>query len=424
MKDKEKAPGESIKGWKALHEEYKAYRTGHNRLLQITDEIKRTINNRSGGIIIVAGPTRVGKTTLLEGVINSILLDNLAEMEKDPGFLPAAWMEAYAYKRGYKWADHWHGCLEAVNEPLIQYKSAGYNIIPDRDASHASPNHRYGREDILRRSFENAAKHRRTTVFGVDEAQSIVLGSSADMHRTNVEVIKSVANTSKALHILCGNYDVLELFNLSGQIGARTGRPLHFSRYNTTSNEDLISFATVVADLTSKMPVPEPPEFDSPEILEYLIDMSLGLIGLLNIWFSGALGNALETGGKTVTLDDLKKHEPPEEVLDRISKEIIIGEHRLEHDGSKFALIKARMRSGAMFDEEKWKEEQYNSTTNTDQPVAPPTTQPTSSEASVELKGAAQSSKRKSKNPRKNSKPFERTPVRDKAGQGRKRKVA
>ncbi len=410
--------------WKVLHESFKAYKTGHPRLLGVTAEVKCAINRRDEGIVIIAGPTRAGKTTLLEGVINSILLENLPEMERDPGFLPAAWMEAYAYKRGYKWADHWHGCLEAVNEPLIKHKSAGYNIVPDRNASHASANYRYDREDILRRSFENAAKHRRTSVFGIDEAQSIVAGSPRDMHRANVEVIKSVANTSQALHILCGNYDVLELFNLSGQIGARTGRPIHFSRYNTASDEDLKSFAAVVEVLTSKMPLPEPPTFNAHEVLEYLIDMSLGLVGLLKIWFSDALGDALENGRTTITPDDLKKYEPPEEVLDRISREIIVGERRLEQDGSKFALIKARMHAGTKFDEEKWKEEQYSISKDASGSGGAPATPAADPGESSELGVTVPDKNRASKRPRRNSKPFERTPTRDKVGHGRKKKVA
>jgi hypothetical protein len=419
MKNKKKEPP----NWKALHEDFKAYTTGHPRLLGVTAEVKRAINRRDEGIVIVAGPTRAGKTTLLVGVINSILLENLPEMERDSGFLPAAWMEAYAYKRGYKWADHWYGSLEAVNEPLIKHKSAGYNIVPDRNARHASANYKYEREDILRRSFENAAKHRRTSVFGIDEAQSIVVGSSRDMHRANVEVIKSVANTSEALHILCGNYDVLELFNLSGQIGARTGRPIHFSRYNTTSDEDLKSFAAVVVALTSKMPLPEPPTFGD-EVLEYLIDRSLGLVGLLKIWFSDALGDALENGRTTVTMGDLEKYEPPEEVLDRISKEIILGERRLQQDGSKFALIKARMHAGAKFDEEKWREEQHSTSKDASgsgtEATTPAATPRESDKPEVSIHGKNRASKR----PRRNGKPFERTPTRDKAGQGRKKKVA
>jgi len=422
MKDKKKKS--KAKDWKALLEEYKGYRTGHQRLLDITAEIKRAINRRSEGIIIVAGPTRAGKTTLLQGIIYSILLDNLVEMERDPGFLPAAWMEAYAYKRGYKWADHWYGCLEALNEPLIKQKSAGYNIALDRNARHAAINYQYEREDVLRRSFENAAYHRRTRVFGVDEAQSIVIGSPKDMHRANVEVIKSVANTSGALHILCGNYDVLELFNLSGQIGARTGKPIHFSRYNTARDEDLESFAAVVVDLTSKMPVPEPPIFDKPEILEYLVDMSLGLIGLLNIWFSDALGDVLENGRKTITRDDLKKHEPPEEVLDRISKEIILGELRLKQDGSKFKLIKARMFAGAKFNEEAWKEQQYNRSKDSDHSsVTTPAPPPHPSEDS-EPRDTVPGKKRPGKRSQRNSKPFERPPGRDNVGQGRRKRVA
>jgi hypothetical protein len=407
--------------WKVLLEKYKSYKTAHARLLEVMEEVKREINRRHEGIVIVAGPTRVGKTTLLIGVINSILLENMAAMEKDPGFLPAAWMEAYAYKRGYKWRDHWYGCLEALNEPLIRHKSAGYNIMPDKDVSHAPPRYRYEGEDILRRSFESAAQHRRTSVFGVDEAQSIVIGSPLDTHRANVEIIKSVANTSKALQLLCGNYDVLELFNLSGQIGARTGRPIHFSRYKTSSQKDLESFAAVVVDLTSKMPLPEPPIFDET-ILEYLIDRCLGLIGLLKIWFSDALGDALENGRRTVTPSDLEKHEPPEEVLDRISKEIIIGECRLEQDGSKFALIKARMQAGAKFNEESWRADQCAASKDTVPSGAATTTPAITPDENNELGVPVPDNRHAGKKSRRNGKPFERAPVRDKVGQGRRKK--
>lgn len=417
-----KKKNNETKNWKVLHEEYKVFKIGHDRLVDVTEEVKRAIVLRSEGIVIIAGPTRAGKTTLLSGVINSILIDNLRKMEQDPGYLPAAWMEAYAYKRGYKWADHWHGCLEAVNEPLIKQKSAGYDIIPDRNASHAPVNHKYEREDILRRSFENAIHHRRTYVFGVDEAQSVVVGSSNDMHRANVEVIKSVANTSKALHILCGNYDVLELYNLSGQIGSRTGRPIHFSRYNTASTKDLKSFAAVALALASKMPLPEKPIFDT-QTLEYLIDRCLGLVGLLKIWFSDALGDALENGRTTVTRGDLEKYEPPEEVLDRISKEIILGEHRLEQDGSKFALIKARMLAGGKFNEEQWKEDQHTISKDTERPNTA-TLQSSQSGDNSEPKATVPAKKGVSKKQRRNSRPFERAPTRDKVGEGRKRKVA
>lgn len=345
---------------------------------------------------MVVGPTRVGKTTLLSGVINSILLEKMSELEKDPGFLPAAWMEAYSYKRGYKWKDHWYGCLKALYEPLIEHKSAGYSIAPDRDARHAPSDYKYEHEDVLRRSFENAATNRRTRVFGVDEAQSLVIGSPSNLHRSHIEVIKSVANTSEALHILCGNFDLLKLSNLSGQIGARSTRPIHFSRYHPKSNSDLESFAAVVLDLASKMPVSRPPDFNKPEILEYCLTMSLGLVGLLKVWFTDALGDVLENGRATVTLEDLEKHEPPEDVLDTISKEIVEGEALLVQKKGKIGLIKLRMLKGASFNE-------------SEEVVSPP----------KENAGKQAGKKR----PRKNKK-VERAPARDAVGGGRKKRAA
>jgi hypothetical protein len=383
--------------WTASLEGFRRYRTAHNRLKEVTSEVKSAIKRRGHeGIIMVVGPTRVGKTTLLRGVINSILLEKISELEKDPGFLPAAWMEAYSYKRGYKWKDHWYGCLKAVYEPLIEHKVAGYSIAPDRDARHAPSGYKYEQEDILRRSFENAAQNRRTRVFGVDEAQSLVIGSPSNLHRSHVEVIKSVANTSGALHILCGNFDLLKLSNLSGQIGARSTRPIHFSRYHPNRNSDLESFAAVVLDLASKMPVSQPPDFNKPEILEYCLTMSLGLVGLLKVWFTDALGDVLENGRATVTLRDLEKHEPPEDVLDTISKEIVEGEALLVQKKGKIGLIKLRMLEGAFFNE-------------SEEAASPP-----------KENGGKQAGK---KRPRKNKK-LERTPARDAVGGGRKRRAA
>lgn len=383
--------------WTVSLEEFKRYKTGHNRLKEVSSEVKSAIKRRGHeGIIMIVGPTRVGKTTLLRGVINSILVEKMSELEKDPGFLPAAWMEAYSYKRGYKWRDHWYGCLKAVHEPLIEHKSAGYSIAPDRNARHAPSDYKYEDEDVMRRAFENAAHNRRTRVFGVDEAQSLVIGSPSNLHRSHVEVIKSVANTSEALHILCGNFDLLKLTNLSGQIGARSTKPIHFSRYHPNSKPDLKSFAAVVLDLASKMPVSQPPDFNKPEILEYCLTMSLGLVGLLKVWFNDALGDVLENGRATVTLKDLEKHEPPEDVLDTISKEIVEGEALLVQKKGKIGLIKLRMLKGASFNE-------------SEEVVSLP-----------EENGGKQSGK---KRPRKNKK-VERTPARDAVGGGRKKRAA
>ena len=354
---------------------------------------------------MVVGPTRVGKTTLLRGVINSILLEKMSELENDPGFLPAAWMEAYAYKRGYKWKDHWYGCLKAIYEPLIEHKSAGYSIAPDRNARHAPSDYKYEHEDVMRRSFEKAAEQRRTRVFGVDEAQSLVLGSPSNLHRSHVEVIKSVANTSEALHILCGSFDLLKLSNLSGQIGARSTKPIHFSRYHPNNKCDLESFTAVVLALASKMPVSQRPDFDKPEILEYCLTMSLGLVGLLKVWFTDALGDVLENGRSTVTLKDLEKHEPPEDVLDTISKEIVEGEAQLVQKKGKIGLIKLRMLKGAFFNES--------------EEAAPPPTEGNGRQSDTVTDNKNGDKKKPGRN-----KKVERTPARDTVGGGRKKRAA
>jgi hypothetical protein len=153
------------------------------------------------------------------------------------------------------------------------------------------------------------------------------------------------------------------------------------------------------------MPVSQCPDFDKPEILEYCLTMSLGLVGLLKVWFTDALGDVLENARATVTLKDLEKHEPPEDVLDTISKEIVEGEAQLLQKKGKIGLIKLRMLKGAFFNES--------------EEGAPPPTEGNRKQPDIatDSKGGGK------KKPRRNKK-VERAPTRDAVGGGRKKRAA
>jgi hypothetical protein len=397
--------------WEERLEYFNGRKIVHNKMETIAADILSAIRRRAGqGFIFVVGPTRIGKTTVLEYVVNKLLTEAMDEMLNNPGCIPVASMETSAYPRGYDWKDHWVGCLEALNEPLINHKVAREesDLRIEQETRAFIRESKTGR--ILRRAFQTAAKQRKLRVFCIDEAHHLTLVPYSRMYRAQLEIIKSVASLSKAMHVLFGTYDLLKLRNASGQLGSRAVT-VHFSRYRPDSNADLKDFANTLLSLVAHMPFYETPDLSKD--LDYCFDTSLGCIGLLKVWLMDALGAALERGQKTLSRRDLEKYEPPMDVLEGISMEIVKGEKKLKQDEQKRSLIRLRMLKGSEYEEPerfqmslgKGQEEPINRATESSNFEAPPT-EPTHKQGL------------------KKGRRVERKPKRDKVGGGRKKRAA
>lgn len=403
MKLRREFPPHLLKGpWEERLAYFEGRKIPHARMETVAAEIKSAIRRRAGqGFIFVVGPTRIGKTTMLEHVVGDLLEESMQDMLNDPGCIPVAWMEAAAYQRGYDWKDHWVGCLEALKEPLIEHKSSRTrpDLLLEENARAFIRESKAGR--VLRRSFEGAAKYRRLRVFCIDEAQHLTLVPYSKMYRSQLEIIKSVASRSGAMHVLFGTYDLLKLRNASGQLGSRA-ITVHFNRYRPDGN-DLNDFAVALRTLVAHMPLYEKP--DLRKDLDYCFDTCLGCIGLLKVWLVDALGAALENGQKTLSRRDLEKHEPPIDVLDKISDEIVKGERHLEQNEEKRSLIRLRMEKGSKFKVGETSEnlpDKFEGGPERDTPACPP------AQAKAARKGRR----------------IERNPKRDKVGGGRKTRAA
>lgn len=336
--------------WEKRLEFFRECKIVHGKMASTVEEIISAIRRRAGeGFIFVVGPTRIGKTTVLEYVVKKLLEDSTEEMLKDPGCIPVGWVETRPYQRGYDWGDHWFGCLNAIREPLIEHKveqgpspygNERNTIIFPGEGKKAA---------ILRRAFEEAAKRRKLRVFCLDEAQHLTLVPYSKMYRAQLEIIKSAASQSKAMHVLFGTYDLLKLRNANGQLGSRAVTT-HFSRYRPDSGADVQEFAKAMVNLSALMPFQEPLDL-SEEALDYCFYTCLGCIGLLKVWLTDAVAMALENGEKTLTIKSLEKNAPPIDVLDKISSEIVYGEKMLEQNEDRLSVIKLRMLKGSKYEE-------------------------------------------------------------------------
>ncbi len=317
---------------------FRSYVVKHQRLVTIDEQISAALKEPAdAGIVFVVGPSGIGKSTIQKVIYQRVIQDAMAEMQTDPGYIPIAGIEIPSLgKMSYNWHDHWYRALDALEEPLIKHKAVPKRSKLDRPTTGARIREQTA---ALRRSFESAAVHRRLKVFLLDKAQHLT-HVSASLLRYQLETIKSVANLSKALHLMFGTYELLLLRNASGQLGRRA-LTIHFDRYQAKSDQDIVAFAEVVKTFQLQMPVIQTPDF-LPH-LEYCFERSLGCVGLLKDWFSRSLADAVDKGAKTVTLRDLQKHEFPPSVLLTISKEFVEGEEKLSEQESSFALLKERL---------------------------------------------------------------------------------
>src|SRR5271165_6307421 len=101
-----------------------------------------------------------------------------------------------------------------------------------------------------------------------------------------LDVIKSLANCTRTIHVLLGTYELLALRHLNGQLGRRT-IDINFRRYSADNPADVHVFKNTV--LTFQKHLPLPAESDLLQMWELLFERSVGCVGILKEWLQRAL---------------------------------------------------------------------------------------------------------------------------------------
>ncbi|GHO67428.1 ATP-binding protein [Ktedonobacter sp. SOSP1-52] len=306
---------------------------GHDRLLEVDKKLLHAIRYPVGkSLILVYGPTGVGKTTLRTRIEQKLLELEMEAMQKDPGYLPIVSMEAIAASRSYDWKEHFTRALVAANEPLIDYKidyearksSQGRDLVKPTTRS----------ELVLRRSLESCLRHRRTKVFIIDEAQHLNKVRSGHRLLDQMDIIKSLAETTNTIHVLIGTYELLSLTSLSAQL-CRRGDEIHFSRYHNHDDTDKDAFASVLETFQRYLPLAQTPDLLSFE--DFFYEKTFGCIGVLKALLNSALAMALEKDEDTITEKMLRECALPARDLIQMSREIVEGEGVLRETNEQIA---------------------------------------------------------------------------------------
>lgn len=302
---------------------FRAYTVAHPLLAEAKEKLMAAISeSEPNSLVFVFGPTGVGKTTLrlkVEQVITNTLR---SELERDRGRLPVVGVEAIAPESGrFCWSDHFKRLLLAMNEPLMDCKRDPETLYARRDFKFASKS--VAAE--FRHAVEQVLRSRRPAAVMIDEAQHLAKMASGRRLLDQLDVVKSIANQTRTVHVLFGTYDLLSFRNLNGQLSRRS-LDVHFPRYRAESSSDRQVFINVLGSFACHIPLPEAPDLGSE--WEFLYERSLGCVGILKQWLTRALHSVLRRGGNTIARKDLEAQALSVQQCEKILSETAEGESR------------------------------------------------------------------------------------------------
>lgn len=300
----------------------------HPMLSSAKDLLVAAINEAPAGtIVMVVGPTGVGKTTLRLRIQQVLSEQGEHCMKTDPSRLPFVAVEAAAPDNGnFNWRDHYRRTLVELSEPMLDFKLTPKWIR----FAHDSRDQQFVRPDAsaaqLRQALESAVQHRRPAAILIDEAQHLTHMASGRRLADQLEVIKSLANCTRTVHILLGTYDLLAFRDLNGQLSRRT-LDIHFRRYSAENQDDIRVFKNTVLTFQRHLPLEEQPDLLSH--WEWLYERPMGCIGILKEWLDRALIIALGKGSNTLTARHLETTALSAARCEKIAVEAQEGERQL-----------------------------------------------------------------------------------------------
>jgi hypothetical protein len=227
-----------------------------------------------------------------------------------------------------------------MEEPLVDYK-----IDPEAPVRVANMVVRFTPSEKAvgaeyQHAVERALAFRRPAAVLIDEAQHLAKMGSGRRLADQLDVIKSLANRTKTVHVLFGTYELLAFRNLSAQLSRRS-IDIHFPRYRLANPGDETAFRTVLRSFEQQLPLREPP--DLVKEWEYLYERSVGCVGILKDWLMRALVSVSRRKNDSLTRKDLEPHAPSVAQCDKMLSEALEGESRLTESTEERSRLRARL---------------------------------------------------------------------------------
>ena len=295
-------------------------RIRHTRIRQVMDELSCLIYPGSQeSILMVCGPTGVGKSTLAKHLVTDANRQSQAQMEEDAGIIPAVYIEAPASgEENFSWRLFYSRVLAQL-ESDVNLPKYHFTIDPDSGRMVSSSNPRDRTLAALRTAVERALLHRKTRFLVIDEAAHIIRQARRNRMEVQLDTLKSLANQAGVQIVLVGSYDLFQLMSLSAQLARRT-HVLHMERYRQDNVDDERAFNACVQKFQEAGA-----KLWGNKVMPYakaLQENTMGCVGTLCSVLSRAANLAEKNGEWTedclrrALLTDVQRNRILEEILD------------------------------------------------------------------------------------------------------------
>lgn len=301
-------------------------RINHPRIGEVIAEVDALAGLGAENIIMVVGPTGVGKSTLGVSIENRILKTHHNEMQANPGLIPVLRIEARATSESeFNWKLFYLEVLEAL-EGEVSTPAVVYGVNPLTNMVIKPLGRSKNTAAALRKKVEQALKARGVKFLIIDEGGHFTNVSETKMKR-QTDALKSLSNCADCQIILLGSYDILDVSRLSAQL-ARRVKEIHFSRYRIDSIDDCIEFKRFLQHLEKEADgYFEGLLIENAELLQR---NTLGCIGTLMNLIRGFVSRAEKQGCVSQAL--LEKSLQTQGQCTAILAEIRMGEDRFDAD--------------------------------------------------------------------------------------------
>lgn len=301
-------------------EQLNMLRIKHTRIAEVMDELDTLIYPESqDSILLVCGPTGVGKSTLSQHMVDAALKQSASMMEKNAGIIPAIFIEAPSSgENDFSWRLFYQRILTQLEGDLEVPKIA-YGVDPNSGRlvrPHGVNGNSLG---ALRTAVERALKARAVQFLVIDEAAHIIRQTRQSRLEKQLDTLKSLANQCGTQMVLVGSYDLYQLMSLSGQLARRT-HVLHFERYRQDRPEDVRAFNACVQKFQDALP-----QVWGNQLMQHtaaLQENTLGCIGTLSAVLMRAAKLAQAKGEWSISileralLTEAQRNQILDEILD------------------------------------------------------------------------------------------------------------